>query len=71
VPVVHTRFDCKHEADIQLSVEDDVEIPDSVRGLGKCPECSGAGNLSAVGGIAPQPGGRVVLDSIMLIPIGE
>jgi hypothetical protein len=70
VPTVHTIFDCKHQKDIELSIEDDVEIPESVRGLGKCPDCTGALNLSAVGGIAPQPGGRVVLDSVMLISIG-
>jgi hypothetical protein len=69
VPTVHTRFDCKHEKDIILSIEDDVEIPESVRGLGKCPDCTGGGNLTAVGGIAPRPGGKVVLDSIMMMPI--
>ena len=70
MPTVHTLFDCKHEKDIELSIEDDVEIPESVRGLGKCPDCTGGANLAAVGGIAPQAGGRVVLDSIMLIPLG-
>jgi hypothetical protein len=66
---VHAHFDCKHEREVELQIEDDVEIPASVRGLGQCPDCSGDLNLYPVGGIAPQPGGRVVLDSIMMMPV--
>ena len=67
---VHTIFDCTHELDVEVSIEDDVEIPPSVRGLGKCPDCTGEENVIAVSGVAPKPGGReVVLDSIMMIPI--
>jgi hypothetical protein len=66
---VHARFDCQHEREVDLTIEHDVQIPDTVRGLGKCPECSGETNLVAVGGIAPQPGNRVVLDSILMMPV--
>jgi hypothetical protein len=67
---VHTIFDCKHELDIDISVDDDVEIPPSVHGLGKCPACTGETNVVPVSGVAPKPGGReVVLDSILMIPI--
>ncbi len=67
---VNTLFDCKHESVIDVSIDDDVEIPATVRGLGKCPQCRGEGNLIAVAGVAPKPGGReVALDSIMMMPI--
>jgi len=67
---VHTVFDCTHEKVIEVDVDDDVEIPASVRGLGKCPDCSGEENLIAVSGVAPKPGGQsVVLDSILMIPL--
>lgn len=67
---VHTIFDCKHEAYIDISIEDDVEIPTSVRGLGKCPECRGEENLVPVSGVTPKPGGKeVVLDSVMMMPV--
>jgi hypothetical protein len=67
---VHTVFACKHERDIEVSIDDDVEVPESVRGLGKCPDCTGQENLIAVSGVAPKPGGReVVLDSIMMMPV--
>lgn len=69
--LVHTVFDCKHETDLEVSIDEDVEIPSSVRGLGKCPQCVGGGHLVPVSGVAPQPDGRVIVDSIMLIPIGE
>jgi hypothetical protein len=68
--MVHTCFDCKHEMDIEVSVDKDVEIPESVRGLGKCPTCMGSDRMVAVSGVAPQPGGRpLVLDSILMMPI--
>ncbi|MGI8967957.1 MAG: hypothetical protein ACR2GA_02485 [Chloroflexota bacterium] len=68
---VQTRFDCKHEALIEVDVDGDVEIPQAaVRGLGKCPDCRSEKNLIAVSGVAPQgPRGRVVLDSIMMMPL--
>ncbi|MGH2441984.1 MAG: hypothetical protein ACRDFX_02325 [Chloroflexota bacterium] len=67
---MHTVFDCKHETTIEVDVDQDVEIPASVRGLGKCPQCQGEAHLIAVSGVAPQIGGkRVVLDSIMMMPI--
>lgn len=67
---VHTVFDCAHDKMIEVSVDEDTEIPASVRGLGKCPDCSGQANLIAVAGITPKPGGRdVVLDSIMMMPL--
>ncbi|GAC1323266.1 MAG: hypothetical protein NVS2B16_04040 [Chloroflexota bacterium] len=66
---IHTLFDCKHETDLDVSIENDVEIPSTVRGLGKCPLCVGETHLVPVSGVAPQPGGRIVVDSIMLIPI--
>jgi hypothetical protein len=67
---VHTLFDCRHEADINVSIDDDVEVPEMVRGLGQCPACSGEEHLIAISGVAPQAGGRrLVLDSILMIPI--
>lgn len=67
---VHTLFDCTHERDIRVSLDDDVEIPPTVRGLGQCPDCMGEARLIAISGVAPQPGGqRLVLDSIMMLPI--
>jgi len=67
---VHTLFDCKHEKDIDVDIDSDVEVPASVRGLGKCPDCMGEEKVIAVSGVAPKPGGReVVLDSILMIPI--
>lgn len=68
---VNTLFDCKHETIIDVNIDDDVVVPHQVRGLGQCPECIGENNAMPVSGVAPQPGGReLVLDSIMLIPIG-
>lgn len=67
---VHTVFDCKHETEIEVSVDDDVTIPESVRGLGQCPDCMGESKVVPVSGVAPQPGGKeLVLDSILMIPI--
>ena len=67
---VHTLFDCKHETEIKVQIDSDVEIPDQVRGLGKCPDCLGQPKLWPVPGVAPQPGGqKLVVDSIMLIPV--
>lgn len=55
---------------VDVSIDDDVEIPASVRGLGKCPACSGGENMIAVSGLAPKPGGKeVVLDSILMMPM--
>lgn len=66
---VHTRFDCAHESDVEISIEDDVEIPGTVRGLGKCPDCTGETRAIPVAGVAPQAGGRLVLDSVLMMSI--
>lgn len=67
---VHTIFDCKHERDIDVDVESDVIIPESARGLGKCPDCYGEVRLVPIAGVAPQDGGKtVVLDSILMMPV--
>lgn len=67
---VHTTFDCKHDQEIEVSIDDDVVVPETVRGLGKCPDCLGGGKLVPISGVAPQPGGRdLMLDSIMMMPI--
>jgi hypothetical protein len=67
---VHTVFDCKHERDIEIRIEDDVVIPEQVRGLGKCPACQGAEDMVPVTGVAPGPGGKeLVLDSILMMPV--
>lgn len=67
---VHTVFDCKHEKDVDVSIDNDVEVPSQVRGLGKCPECAGQQNVIAVSGVAPGPGGKtLVLDSILMMPL--
>jgi hypothetical protein len=69
---VNTLFDCKHETIIDVQIDDDVIVPSQVRGLGKCPECMGEESAVPVSGVAPEPGGKqLVLDSIMLIPIGS
>ena len=66
---VHARFDCTHEVNLDVSIDDDVEVPPVVRGLGQCAECSGEENLVPVSGVAPQAGGeKLIVDSIMLIP---
>lgn len=70
MPVVHTIFDCKHEKDIEVDIDNDVEVPAEVRGLGKCPDCAGQPHAVPVSGVAPGPGGQtLVLDSILMIPI--
>lgn len=66
---VHAVFDCKHEKDFDVQIDDDVSVPDSVRGLGKCPDCTGEENVIPVSGVAPQADGRVIVDSILMIPI--
>lgn len=67
---VHTVFDCKHEHDLDVSIDDDVIVPATVRGLGKCPTCTGADHSVPVSGVEPQDGGkRLVLDSVLMIPI--
>lgn len=69
---VNTLFDCKHETVIDVRIDDDVIVPAQVRGLGQCPNCMGEESAVPVSGVAPQPGGKsLVLDSIMLIPIGS
>ncbi|MBV9280043.1 MAG: hypothetical protein JOZ41_08185 [Chloroflexi bacterium] len=68
--VVPTLFDCGHRADVKVSVDGDVTVPDLVRGLGQCPACMSEERLIAISGVAPQPGGReLVLDSILMMPI--
>lgn len=55
---------------VDVSVDDDVTVPDSVRGLGKCPDCTGRLNSIPVSGVAPQADGQhLILDSIMMMPI--
>ena len=67
---VHVVFDCKHEKDVDVSIDHDIQVPNQVRGLGKCPECMGYENAIAVSGVAPQPGGNaLVLDSIQMMPM--
>lgn len=67
---VHTIFDCKHERDLDVSIEDDVVVPGAVRGLGKCPACTGQEQAIPVSGVEPRDGGKtLVLDSILMIPI--
>jgi hypothetical protein len=67
---VHTVFDCKHELDVDVSIDEDIEVPDQVRGLGKCPSCAGYERSIAISGVAPQAGGRrLVLDSIQMMPM--
>lgn len=67
---VNTLFDCKHETIVEVQIDDDVIVPAQVRGLGQCPECMGELGAVPVSGVAPQPGGKVlVLDSIMMIPV--
>lgn len=67
---VHTVFDCKHEKDIDVDIDADVQVPDQVRGLGKCPECAGQQDPIAISGVAPGPGGKtLVLDSILMIAL--
>lgn len=67
---VQTLFDCKHEKEIEIQIDDDIIVPGQVRGLGKCPDCSGEENAVPVSGVAPGPGGKtLVLDSIMMIPV--
>jgi hypothetical protein len=68
---VNTLFDCKHETIVEVRIDDDVIVPARVRGLGQCPDCMGEESAVPISGVAPQPGGKdLVLDSIMLIPIG-
>jgi len=68
---VRTVFDCGHDMDVDVEVDDDVQVPESVRGLGKCPSCTGKTNVIPVSGIAPAPGGKdVVLDTILMLDMG-
>ncbi|HZU13630.1 MAG TPA: hypothetical protein VFB58_12390 [Chloroflexota bacterium] len=65
---VLTRFDCSHEQRFDVSIEDDVRIPDRARGLGKCPACRGGGQWFPVAGVVPDPDGHLTIDSIMIMP---
>lgn len=68
--LVRTLFDCQHETDVEVSIDDDIAVPEVVRGLGQCPDCMGEPHVIAVSGVAPQPGGQqLVLDSILMMPI--
>jgi hypothetical protein len=70
VPRVHTVFDCRHEEDIDIRIDEHVRIPEQVRGLGKCPACQGKEGMVPVTGVAPGPGGsELVLDSILMMPV--
>jgi hypothetical protein len=68
---VRALFDqCKHEKVIDVDVDADAEIPELVRGLGRCPDCMEGERIVAIAGIAPKPGGKeVVVDSILMMPI--
>jgi hypothetical protein len=66
---VHTLFDCGHASDVSVDIDSDVEVPAEVRGLGKCGECMEEDNLVPISGVQPQANGRLVLDSIFLMPI--
>jgi hypothetical protein len=67
---VYTVFDCKHEKEIEVSIDDDIVVPESVRGLGSCPDCKGEQHVVAISGVAPQPGGQqLVLESILMMEI--
>ena len=72
MPQVLAVFDCKHETRLEISIEDDVDIPSSVRGLGQCPACMGEERVITIPGVAPQPGGKeLVLDSVMVMAVEE
>jgi hypothetical protein len=64
-----TRFDCGHAVEVMVDIDSDVEVPAEIRGLGKCGDCMEEDNLVPISGIQPQANGRLVLDSIFLMPI--
>lgn len=66
---VQTRFDCKHTVEVQVRLDDDVGVPDEVRGLGKCADCMKEGRLIPISGVQPQSDGKLVVDSIFMMPI--
>jgi hypothetical protein len=66
---VRARFDCSHTTVVEVHLDEDVEIPPEVRGLGKCQDCMEETELVAISGVQPLAGGRLVLDSIFLMPI--
>jgi len=67
---IHADFDCKHDADVKVSLDDNVEIPANVRGVGKCPECMEEEHIMGIPGVSPKAGGEgMVLDNVMMIPI--
>lgn len=65
----NTRFDCGHAVEVMVDIDSDVEVPAEVRGLGKCGDCMEEDNLVPISGVQPQANGRLVLDSIFLMPI--
>jgi hypothetical protein len=72
VPIAHvlTNFDCGHHAEIDVSIDDDIVVPPTVRGLGRCPDCMSEDRLIAISGVAPRSAGReLVLDSILMMPV--
>lgn len=66
---VQTRFDCSHTSVVDVQIDDDVNVPAEVRGLGKCEECMAESNLIPISGVQPLPTGDLVLDSIFLMPV--
>lgn len=69
VKPVQTRFDCSHTTTVEVDIDDDVGVPNEVRGLGKCGACMEETNLVPISGVQPQPGGMLVLDSIFLMAV--
>lgn len=65
---VQTAFTCRHTAEVKVDIDDDVEVPDEVKGLGKCADCMNETNLMAIPGVQPQANGRLLLESIFLMP---
>lgn len=54
---------------MDVQIDDDVQIPEQVRGLGKCPDCAGYERSIAISGVAPGPGGStLVLDTVLMMP---
>ncbi len=66
---VQTRFDCSHVTTVKVQLDDDVQVPEEVRGLGKCRACMEETNLIPITGVQPLPTGDLVLDSIFWMPI--
>lgn len=66
---VQTRFDCGHVLEVRVRLDDDVTVPEQVRGLGKCGDCMKEDKLMPIPGIAPKANGDLVLDSVFMMPI--